>query len=130
MPNDASDSRAGSQFEPLTFHASAAAGAAACSRCGTQLRGSYHMIGESMACAKCRYAAQSQQQGGDGSGVMRAIGYGLVVALLGGLLDYAYALMTGDDYPFVVILVAYAAGLAVRKASGGRGGRQFQVIAM
>lgn len=131
MPNDAPDSRAGSQFEPLTFDASAAPGAAACSRCGATLRGSYHMIGDSMACAKCRYAAQSQQQGGDdGSAVVRAIGYGLAVAAAGALIDYAYALATGDDVPIVVILVAYAAGLAVRKASGGRGGRKFQVIAM
>ena len=130
MSSDATGNRAGSQFEPLSFETSAAPGAAACSKCGTVLRGSYHMIGQSMACATCRYAAQSKQEGGASNGVMRAIGYGLGVAAVGALVDYVLAKMTGYDMPIFVILVAYAAGLAVRKASGGAGGRKFQVIAM
>lgn len=131
MSNDATNPRTDPQFEPLSFDAKAAPAAATCSRCGTALRGSYHMIGESMACAKCRYAAQSkQQEGGDGGAVMRAIGYGLAAAAIGALVDYVFAKMTGDDFPIFVILVAFAAGKAVRMASGGHGGRKFQVIAM
>jgi hypothetical protein len=131
MPSDATNPRAGSQFEPLSFAPTGAPGSASCSKCGAALRGSYHMIGESMACAKCRYAAEATlQDGGDGSKVMRAIGYGLAVAALGALVDYVLAKMTGYDMPIFVILVAYVVGVAVRKASGGTGGRRFQVIAM
>lgn len=129
MPNDATNPQANSQFEPLTFDASAAPGAARCSRCGTQLRGSYHMIGESMACAKCRYAAQSGQEQAGGP-VGRAIMFGLGAAAAGGIIDYAYAKLTGSTWPLFVILAAYAAGRAVRAGSGGHGGRKFQVTAM
>lgn len=130
MSSDAAGNRAGSQFEPLSFATSAAPGAATCSKCGAVLRGSYHMIGQSMACATCRYAAQSKQDAGASNGVARAIGYGLGVAAIGALVDYLLAKMTGSDMPVFVILVAFAAGVAVRKASGGSGGRKFQVIAL
>ena len=130
MSSDAAGNRAGSQFEPLSFETGAAPGAATCSKCGATLRGSYHMIGQSMACATCRYAAQSKQDSGASNGVMRAIGYGLGVAALGALVDYVLAKMTGYDMPIFVILVAFAAGVAVRKASGGVGGRSFQVVAI
>jgi hypothetical protein len=131
MTNDSSNPRTTSQFEPLTFDASAAPGAAACARCGTQLRGSYHMVDESMTCAKCRYAAEAQSAGGTGAGaLLRAIGFGAGAAVVGAVGYYAFVKITDIEWALLTALVGIGVGMAVRIGSRGHGGRKYQVVAL
>jgi hypothetical protein len=131
MSSDATNSRSNSQFEPLTFDASASPGAASCAKCGTQLRGSYHMVDESMACAKCRYAAEAQSAGGTGAGaLLRAIGFGTGAAIVGAVGYYAFVKITDIEWALLTALVGIGVGMAVRVGSRGHGGRKYQVVAL
>ena len=131
MTNDASNPRTNSQFEPLTFDASAAPGAASCAKCGTQLRGSYHMVDDAMTCAKCRYAAEAQSAGGTGAGaLLRAIGFGTGAAVVGAAGYYAFVKITDIEWALLTALVGIGVGMAVRVGSRGHGGRKYQVVAL
>lgn len=130
MSNDATNPRGSSQFEPLTFDASAAPSAAKCSKCGTVLRGSYHMIGEAMACGTCRYAAESNQ-GGDGAGPLaRAIVFGAGAAIVGAAGYYAFVKITNIEWALLTALVGLGVGMAVRIGSRAHGGRKYQGVAV
>ena len=131
MSSDATSNRTGSQFEPLTFEASAAPGAATCQKCGTVLRGSYHMINERMACGPCRFAAEEQLSGGTGAaGLARAIVFGAGAAVLGAAGYYAFVKLTNVEWALLTALVGLGVGMAVRVGSRGHGGRKFQVVAL
>ncbi|HWE42779.1 MAG TPA: hypothetical protein VG432_09750 [Gemmatimonadaceae bacterium] len=131
MSSDETSSRAGSQFEPLTFEASAAPGAAACHKCGTVLRGSYHMINERMSCGPCRFAAEEQLGGGTGlGGLARATVFGAGAAVLGAAGYYAFVKLTNVEWALLTALVGLGVGMAVRVGSRGHGGRKFQVVAL
>ncbi len=131
MPNDATDPRASSQFEPLTFDASAAPGAAHCLLCGTALRGSYHMVNDKIACAKCRFAAEAKVQGGtSAAGLARAIAFGLGAAIVGAAAYYAFTKATGIEWALLTGLVGLGVGKAVNIGGNGHGGRKFQVVAL
>ena len=131
MSSDATNSRPQSQFEPLTFDASAPPGAASCAKCGTQLRGSYHMVDDSMTCAKCRYAAEAQSAGGTGTGaLLRAIGFGTGAAIVGAVGYYAFVKITDIEWALLTALVGIGVGMAVRVGSRGHGGRKYQIVAV
>lgn len=131
MSSDATSSRTGSQFEPLTFETSAAPGAASCQKCGTTLRGSYHMINERMSCGPCRFAAEEQLSGGTGmAGVARAIVFGAGAAVLGAAGYYAFVKLTNVEWALLTALVGLGVGMSVRIGSRGHGGRKFQIVAL
>ena len=131
MPNDATAPRASSQFEPLTFDASAAPGAANCLLCGTALRGSYHMVNDKIACAKCRYAAEARVQGGtSAAGLARAIAFGVGAAIVGAVAYYAFTKATGIEWALLTGLVGLGVGKAVNIGGNGHGGRKFQIVAL
>jgi hypothetical protein len=131
MPNDATNSRGSSQFEPLTFDSSAAPGAASCKLCGTPLRGSYHMVNDNITCAKCRFAAEERLQGGtSAAGLVRAIAFGLGAAIVGAAAYYAFTKATGIEWALLTGLVGLGVGKAVNIGGNGHGGRKFQVVAL
>ncbi len=131
MPNDATNPRGTSQFEPLTFDATAAPGAATCTQCGSALRGSYHLIGESMVCGKCRYAAEGQLQSGTGAaGLLRAVLFGTGAAIVGAVAYYGFVKITGYEWALITAFVGIGVGMAVRSGSRGHGGRKFQLVAV
>lgn len=131
MSSDATSDRTGSHFEPLNFEASAAPGAATCQKCGTVLRGSYHMINERMACGPCRFAAEEQLSGGTGAaGLARAVVFGAGAAVLGAAGYYAFVKLTNVEWALLTALVGLGVGMAVRVGSRGHGGRKFQVVAL
>ena len=130
MPNDASKPAGSSQFEPLAFDSSVAPAAATCTKCGTALRGSYHMIGESMACGKCRYAAESQAGGATGAAPMiRAVLFGAGAAIVGAGGYYAFVKITNIEWALLTALVGLGVGMAVRIGSRGHGGQKYQIVA-
>jgi len=131
MPNDATGSRGSSQFEPLTFDSSAAPGAASCKLCGAALRGSYHMVNDDIACAKCRFAAEERLQGGtSAAGLARAIAFGVGAAIVGAVAYYAFTKATGIEWALLTGLVGLGVGKAVNIGGNWHGGRKFQVVAL
>lgn len=131
MSSDATGNRAPSQFEPLTFDTSAAPGAATCHKCGTALRGSYHMINERMSCGPCRFAAEEQLTGGAGAaGLARAVVFGSGAAIVGAAGYYGFVKVTGIEWALITAFVGLGVGMAVRIGSRGQGGRKFQGVAV
>lgn len=131
MPNDATNPQGTSQFEPLTFDASGAPDAVSCANCGASLRSWYHMVGESMTCSKCRYAAEAQSAGGTGAGALfRAIGFGAGAAVVGAVGYYAFVKITDIEWAMLTALVGIGVGMAVRVGSRGHGGRKYQIVAL
>lgn len=131
MPNDANSPTGSSHFEPLTFDSSTVPGAANCGGCGTVLRGSYHLVGETMVCAKCRYAAEAKLNGGTGAaGLFRAVMFGGSAAVVGAVAYYAFVKLTDHEWALITAFVGIGVGMAVRIGSRGHGGRKFQLVAV
>lgn len=131
MSSDPASGRAPSQSEPLSFETSAAPGAATCHKCGTALRGSYHMIDERMSCGPCRFATEKQLSGGTGAvGLARAVVFGGGAAILGAAGYYAFVKVTGIEWALITAFVGLGVGMAVRIGSRGHGGPKFQGVAV
>lgn len=125
MSTDATNSSS-SHFPPLAPIATVAA-AGVCTRCGAPLRGSYHVVNENVACAKCRYAAEAEHASG---GFGRALMYGVGAAIAGAIGYYLFVSATGMEWGLITALVGIGVGQAVRVGSRSRGGRKFQLLAL
>ncbi|HEX2779224.1 MAG TPA: hypothetical protein VHM30_06985 [Gemmatimonadaceae bacterium] len=125
MSNDATNSSS-SHFPPLAPIPTVAA-AGVCTRCGAPLKGSYHLIDETVACAKCRYAAEAEHASG---GFGRAFMYGIGAAIVGAIGYYLFVTATGMEWGLITALVGIGVGQAVRIGSRSRGGRKFQFLAL
>jgi len=62
--------------------------------------------------------------------VARALGFGLLAAILGANIWCAITGVTGYQFGLVAILIGRLVGWAVRRGSQGRGGRFYQVTAV
>jgi hypothetical protein len=60
----------------------------------------------------------------------RAALFGLVATVAGAILYYAVIAITNFEIGIVAIAIGYMVGYAVRMATGGRGGKRFQVLAL
>ncbi|HVR86073.1 MAG TPA: hypothetical protein VMU54_17255, partial [Planctomycetota bacterium] len=105
--------------------------AAACAACKRPLGGEYYLAGSARICESCRIGLGKALAGGSGTGrILKAGMLGLLAALIGGglwaLFIYATTYMVG----FIAVGLGYLVGIAVRKGSGGRGGRAYQVLAL
>jgi len=102
-----------------------------CATCNRSVESSYYLIGETIVCASCReqvVAALSDPRAGGRFG--RAALYGSVAALLGTVVWYAIRKATGYEIGLVAIGVGIIVGIAVKKGSGGLGGKRYQALAV
>ena len=119
--------------EPLTFDNTAPAQPAAqvCTKCGAALRGSYHLLGESMICGKCRMEIDEKQTGGTGaSRFLRATVFGIGAGIAGAAIYYAFVKITNLEWAMITAIVGLMVGKAVHFGSHRRGGRKYQVMAV
>ncbi len=120
---------------PLQFDAAEPATTAAsgmtCATCKKPLTGSYHMLNKLMICASCRGRLERQLRGGSGSArFLKATLYGLGGAAVGAAIWYAVLAITDMQIGLIAIAVGFIVGKAVAKGSGGRGGWQYQTLAI
>ena len=118
---------------PISFDASVAPAAdqqASCGKCGTTLRTTYHTVGESMICGKCRATLEGTMIGGTGANRFgRAVLFGIGAAIAGAAVYYAILAATGYSIGILAVLVGYMVGRAVNIGSHGKGGRKYQLLA-
>ncbi|AHG89019.1 hypothetical protein J421_1482 [Gemmatirosa kalamazoonensis] len=102
----------------------------ACAGCGRAIETEYwHLNGKSV-CADCRRLVEAAAVPARGAGTWgRAVLYGLGAAIAGAVVYYAVVAITDFEIGIVAILIGYMVGWAVRKATGGRGARGFQILA-
>jgi len=123
--------------DPLQFDvaegsesASAAGAALTCRGCSAPIVSSYYHVNGEVVCARCRGTLDSDPTGSRGGRVLKAGGLGLLAAIGGSVLYYAVAAITGYELAIVAIAVGFMVGKAVRRGSGNRGGRAYQVLAI
>lgn len=118
------------QFDRPEFQPGAAAAAVTCTSCKQPVVQSYYEANGQLICSHCR---EQLTLGGGGSQLgrlLRACVYGLGVALAGGVVWWAVRYFLKFEVGLISIAIGYGVGVVVRRASGNRGGRAYQVLAV
>jgi hypothetical protein len=106
-------------------------GAGRCQACQGALVDSYYQVNGHVVCASCRgRAAEPGSELSRRERIIMATVYGGGAALLGSLIWYAVARITGMELGIIAIGIGLMVGLGVKKGSRGRGGRGYQALAM
>ncbi|HKO47204.1 MAG TPA: hypothetical protein VJV79_05750 [Polyangiaceae bacterium] len=117
-------------FERAEFEGQATP-ALACAFCNQPLTGQYWQISTRAACAGCRASiAQQLDLSQSSASLLRASVYGVLAALAGSITWIAIEKLFHIQIGIVAIGVGYLVGKAVRKGSGGLGGKRYQVLAI
>jgi hypothetical protein len=118
------------QFERAEF-APEARTEASCAFCSKPIHEAYYTLNGSVACDRCRQAAEAQRAAGSRlARVLRATLYGSIAGMLGAALWYGVRALTGWEVGLISIVVGVMVGQAVLKGSNGRGGRGYQILAV
>ena len=105
--------------------------ALSCAFCNGTLNDRYWQISSRPACDQCRGSvARELHSGQTGRSFLRALGYGALAATAGCIAWIAIEKLFKVQIGFVAIGVGYLVGKAVRKGSGGLGGKRYQVLAI
>lgn len=103
----------------------------ACAACGQPLRDVYYEVNGRVLCERCRRAAETSWAAGSSSGRFgKAVVFGIAAAAAGSALYYGVLALTGYEFGLIAIVVGFLVGAAVKKGSQGRGGWQYQTLAM
>jgi len=130
MSEEQSPTGSGLSFERAEFDGQAPP-ALACAFCNQPLTGQYWQISARPACERCRGAIGRELDSSRSSqSFLRALGYGVLAALAGCIGWIAIEKLFHVQIGFVAIGVGYLVGKAVRKGSGGLGGKRYQVLAL
>ena len=117
--------------DPLQFDHAELASPSACGACKAPLGPSYFQAAGQMLCGHCTEEVRKAINGTGtrGGRLMRAALFGVGAGILGALIYFAVLELTGLNVGLVAILVGILVGRAVRRGSGGRGGRGYQFLA-
>ncbi len=125
------------QFETALPHGAAVSDASGgrqaltCRACQQAIPDEYFDVNGNAVCASCRDAIAARGTSPRGAmPLMRAGLFGFAAAVAGAILYYAVMAITGLEIGLVAIAIGYMVGFAVQKATDGRGGRAFQVLAV
>jgi hypothetical protein len=101
-----------------------------CAVCSKAIASEYFHANGVIVCESCCREAKAQATTARGAGpLLRAVIFGIGAAIAGAIVYYAVIAITKLEIGIVAILIGYMVGWAVRKASKGRGGRRFQILA-
>jgi hypothetical protein len=101
-----------------------------CGHCRAAIETSYFDVDGAVTCRGCKEAQARDRAMRHPGRFVRAALYGSGAAVLGSLLYYAVSALTGYELGIIGIAVGFAVGVAVKKASRGRGGWAYQGLAV
>jgi len=102
-----------------------------CVACHRALSESYFDVNGQPVCESCcRELEQHAETPRQWSTFARAALLGFIGAIVGAVLYYAVIAITDFEIGIVAIAIGYIVGYAIRRATAGRGGRRFQVLAV
>ena len=105
--------------------------AVTCAVCQAAIDTEYYDVNGTVACGRCRAAAEAVGDTPKGIvPVLVAGAFGLGAAVAGAIIYYAVLAIANVQIGYVAILIGYMVGRAVRKATRGRGGLRFQILAV
>ncbi len=115
----------------LTFDTPAGPSTAACTFCAQPIERTYFTINGQAACAACRHGVgQTLTERPGVRGWLTAIALGSAAGLAGAVVWWAIRHFASLEIGLIAIAIGHTVGLGVRRGSGGRGGRAFQVLAV
>lgn len=115
---------------PLRFDTPAAPDTA-CGFCRRPLDHTYYTVNGRVTCPACLDAVSRHLRQPTGlAGVATAIGLGSAAGMAGALVWWAIRRFASLEIGIIAIAIGHLVGLGVRKGSGGRGGRGYQVLAV
>jgi hypothetical protein len=122
------------QFEQAEFPAETSAvqeHVTRCNACAAAIPDVYFEARGNVVCAPCRDKIEAMFHQGSrlGRGI-KAVLFGTIAAALGAILYYAIMRITGLNIGLVAVVVGLMVGGAVKAASGSRGGRFYQLLAV
>ena len=102
-----------------------------CVLCKRPIEQSYYEVNGRVMCEPCQGRLQAHQSGGSGAArFVRALLFGGGAALLGAIIHFAIAALTGYEFGLIAVLVGFMVGYAVRAGAQGRGGWVYQTLAV
>lgn len=121
--------------EGLQFDKVEGAGTMVCAMCKQNITDAYYQLNGRPICASCKVKADAQiadlHARGKGTGAMgKSVIFGLGAAIAGAIVYFAVTAITGWEIGIVAIVIGYMVGWAIRKATGGVGGRRYQILAV
>jgi hypothetical protein len=116
------------QFETAEFQAKP--GTDTCSVCNQKISGTYFRINDQMACSACTERLKYSIPKDSHAAFARAVTFGAVAAIAGLVLYAGFGIVTGLMIGYVSLAVGWLVGKAMMKASGGLGGRRYQIVAV
>jgi hypothetical protein len=118
---------------PATSAAPAAAspGVTVCAACGEPITDAYFEANGKVVCPRCRDAVLASQAAGSMAGrVAAAMTLGIAAGVTSAAMWYGLRVWKGIEHGLLALVVGLLVGGAVRKGSGGRGGRGYQLLAV
>jgi hypothetical protein len=91
---------------------------------------SYYEVNGQITCERCQGALAAAQRAPHLGPFLRATALGILAAVVGSVLYYAVAKLTGYELGLIAIVVGLLVGLAVRRGSRSRGGWRYQALAI
>ena len=102
-----------------------------CVVCRTPVGDEYYAVNGKPVCANCRERVVAAAAPPRSIAPLLTAGvFGVGAAIAGAAIYYAVIAIANLEIGIVAILIGYMVGWAVRKGSGGRGGRRFQILAV
>lgn len=102
-----------------------------CGACSRPIGSTYYTVGEKLVCELCKEEQLAARDSGSGlARWLRAGLFGLGAAIVGALLWYGVAKLTGYELGLIAVVIGLMVGGAVRVGSRRRGGWVYQGLAM
>jgi hypothetical protein len=100
-----------------------------CQYCHQAIAGTYYRVHDAMACPVCAERVRAELAKDTHAAYVRAVVFGIGAALAGLALYAAFEIETGWVIGYVSLAVGWMVGTAMKKGSGGVGGRRYQITA-
>lgn len=100
-----------------------------CQFCHQPIVGAYYRVHDSMSCPACADKVRAELAKDTHAAYMRALLFGIGAAIVGMILYATFEIMTGLIIGYVSLAVGWMVGTAMKKGSGGVGGRRYQITA-
>lgn len=101
-----------------------------CVRCRQPLTGQFYRWNGQPLCEQCANAAVTAPAEGADAAFLLAMIYGLGGAVLGCILYAVAQIGTGWTIGYMALAVGWLIGKGMKRGSGGRGGRRYQMVAV